>query len=209
METQTKYEIIQIVSQIMKSNCYLINYENKTIIIDPCVDVKTLKKYNVQEVEAVLLTHSHVDHIYYLEEITKEFNPVVYLFSEGLDMIYDDDLNLSIYFGGGLNIKEDSFKYKLLNDDEVIIDKINVKCIHTPGHTKDSMCYLINNDLFTGDTLFDRSIGRTDFPTGNTDEMRKSLKRILDFNKNYTIYPGHNNSSTIDEQKEKNNYLTF
>ena len=98
METQTKYEIIQIVSQIMNSNCYLINYENKAIIIDTCVDVKTLKKYNVQEVEAVLLTHSHVDHIYYLEEITKEFNPIVYLFSEGLDMIYDDDLNLSIYF---------------------------------------------------------------------------------------------------------------
>ena len=71
------------------------------------------------------------------------------------------------------------------------------------------MCYLINNDLFTGDTLFDRSIGRTNFPTGNPEEMRKSLKRILDFNENYTIYPGHNNSSTIDEQKEKNNYLTF
>lgn len=209
MKTQTKYEIIQIVSQIMEANCYLINYENKTIIIDPCVDVKTLKRYNVQEVEAILLTHSHVDHIYYLEEITKEFNTTVYLFSNGLNMIYDDNLNLSNYFGGGLKISKYSFKYKLLNDNEVIIDKLNIKCIHTPGHTKDSMCYLIDNDLFTGDTLFDRSIGRTDFPTGNTLEMRQSLKKILSFNKNYVIYPGHNNSSTIEEQKEKNYYLNF
>ena len=124
-------------------------------------------------------------------------------------MIYDDNLNLSNYFGGGLKISKDSFKYKLLNDNEVIIDKFNIKCIHTPGHTKDSMCYLIDNDLFTGDTLFDRSIGRTDFPTGNTLEMRQSLKKILSFNKNYVIYPGHNNSSTIEEQKEKNYYLKF
>jgi len=209
MQNETKYEIIQIVSNIMEANCYLINYNNKTIIVDPCVDVKVLKRYDVKEVEGILLTHCHVDHIYYLSEIVKEYNPIIYMSNKGLKMVCDDNLNLSNYFGGGLNIKESSFRYKLVNDNDIIIDELNIKCIYTPGHTKDSMCYLLDNDLFTGDTLFDRSIGRTDFPTGNTLEMRNSLKKILSFNKDFIIYPGHNNTSTINEQKEKNYYLKF
>ena len=97
----------------------------------------------------------------------------------------------------------------MLNNNEFYIDSLLFKCISTPGHTKDSVCYLLNNDLFTGDTLFNRSVGRTDFPTGNSLELRNSLKKILSFNKNFTIYPGHDSISTIEEQKQKNRYLKF
>ena len=112
-------------------------------------------------------------------------------------------------FIGSLNIQQESFKYYLVNDNKIIIDNLKIKCITTPGHTKCSVCYLLDDNLFTGDTLFDRSVGRTDFPTGNSLELRESLKKILKFNINFTIYPGHNNSSTIEEQKIKNYYLQF
>lgn len=204
-----EYKIIQIISDIMEANCYLINYDNKTVIVDPCVNVSTLKRYNVREVTGVLITHCHVDHIFYLEEIIKEYNPTVYLSNCGIKMICDDNMNLSNYFIKPLNIKKDSFNYVLLNNEEFFIDALKIKCINTPGHTKDSVCFLIDNDLFTGDTLFDRSIGRTDFPTGDSLKMRESLRKILEYNKDFTIYPGHNDVSTINEQINKNYYLKF
>ena len=203
------YEIIKIVSNVMEANCYLIKYNNKAILIDPCVDVNTLKKYDVTNLEAILITHSHVDHIFYLQELIKYYNTTVYLSNTGLKLLHDDSLNLSSYFIKPLKIEKDSFKYKLLSDNEIFINELNIKCIKTPGHTVDSVCYLLGNDLFTGDTLFDRSIGRTDFPTSNSLDMRLSLKKILNFNKNFNIHPGHNNSSTIEEQKQKNYYLKF
>ena len=112
-------------------------------------------------------------------------------------------------FNYPLNIKPGIFKYEIVTDNNVIIDDLKIKCITTPGHTNCSVCFLLNNDLFTGDTLFNRSVGRTDFPTGNALELRNSLKKILRFNENFTIYPGHDSISTIEEQKQKNYYLKF
>lgn len=203
------YEIKLIQSMFIDCNCYLINYNNKTIIIDPCIDVKTLKKYNVNNVKAILITHGHIDHIIFLEQLVKEYKCKVYLTKKCLEKVYDDNLNLSIMFNYPLNIEKGIIEYQIITDNQVIIDELNVKCITTPGHTDCSVCFLLDNDLFTGDTLFHRSVGRTDFPTGNSLELRNSLKKILSFNKNFTIYPGHDSISTIEEEKQKNYYLKF
>lgn len=203
------YEIKLIQSMFIDCNCYLINYNNKTIIIDPCIDVKTLKKYNVNNVEAILITHGHIDHIIFLEQLVKEYKCKVYLTKKCLEKVYDDNLNLSVMFNYPLNIEKGIFDYQIITDNQIIIDELNIKCITTPGHTDCSVCFLLDNDLFTGDTLFHRSVGRTDFPTGNSLELRNSLKKILSFNKNFTIYPGHDSISTIEEEKQKNYYLKF
>ena len=203
------YEIKQITSMFIDCNCYLIKYLDKFIIIDPCIDVKTLKKYGVNKLEAILITHAHIDHILFLKQVVDEYRCPVFLTKKELDKVYDDNLNLSVLFNHNLNIEENSFNYILVKDNQIIIDDLKIKCVTTPGHTDGSVCYLLDNDLFTGDTLFDRSVGRTDFPTGNTLELRKSLKKILSFNINFTIYPGHDNISTIEEQKIKNHYLKF
>ena len=203
------YEIKLIQSMFIDCNCYLINYNNKTIIIDPCIDVKTLKKYNVNNVEAILITHGHIDHIIFLEQLVKEYKCKVYLTKKCLEKVYNDNLNLSVMFNYPLNIEKGIFDYQIITDNQVIIDELNIKCITTPGHTDCSVCFLLDNDLFTGDTLFHRSVGRTDFPTGNSLELRNSLKKILSFNKNFTIYPGHDSISTIEEEKQKNYYLKF
>lgn len=203
------YEIKLIQSMFIDCNCYLINYNNKTIIIDPCIDVQTLKKYNVNNVEAILITHGHIDHIIFLEQLVKEYKCKVYLTKKCLEKVYDDNLNLSVMFNYPLNIEKGIIEYQIITDNQVIIDELNIKCITTPGHTDCSVCFLLDNDLFTGDTLFHRSVGRTDFPTGNSLELRNSLKKILSFNKNFTIYPGHDSISTIEEEKQKNYYLKF
>ena len=203
------YEIKLIQSMFIDCNCYLINYLDKTVIIDPCVDVKTLCKYNVKKVEGILITHGHVDHILFLEQIVKHYNCKVYLTKHALEKVYNDNLNLSVMFNYPLNIQPDTFKYEIITDNKIIINDLQIKCITTPGHTNGSVCFLLKDDLFTGDTLFNRSVGRTDFPTGNSLELRNSLKKILSFNKNFTIYPGHDSISTIEEQKQKNYYLKF
>ena len=203
------YEIKLIQSMFIDCNCYLINYNNKTIIIDPCIDGKTLKKYNVNNVEAILITHGHIDHIIFLEQLVKEYKCKVFLTKKCLEKVYNDNLNLSVMFNYPLNIEKGIFDYQIITDNQIIIDELNIKCITTPGHTDCSVCFLLNNDLFTGDTLFHRSVGRTDFPTGNSLELRNSLKKILSFNKNFIIYPGHDSISTIEEEKQKNYYLKF
>ena len=104
------YEIKLIQSMFIDCNCYLINYSDKTIIIDPCVDVKTLNKYNVKKVEAILITHGHVDHILYLEQLVNHFSCKVFLTKNALEKVYNDNLNLSIMFNYPLSIKPDSFK---------------------------------------------------------------------------------------------------
>ncbi len=203
------YEIRQITSMYIDCNCYIIKYLDEIIIIDPCIDVNTLQKYGVNNVEAILITHGHVDHILYLKQLTKKYNCKVYLSKYCLDKIYNDNLNLSTMFNCPLNIEIDSFNYQLIYDNDVIINDLKIKCIYTPGHTNCSMCFLINNDLFTGDTLFNRSVGRTDFPTGNSLDLINSLKKIVKMNKNYTIYPGHEAISNIEEQLKYNYYLKF
>ena len=168
-----------------------------------------LKKYNVNNVEAILITHGHIDHIIFLEQLVKEYKCKVFLTKKCLEKVYNDNLNLSVMFNYPLNIEKGIFDYQIITDNQIIIDELNIKCITTPGHTDCSVCFLLNNDLFTGDTLFHRSVGRTDFPTGNSLELINSLKKILSFNKNFTIYPGHDSISTIEEEKQKNYYLKF
>lgn len=202
------YKIERIESSFLQANTYLIHYNNKTIIIDPCVGVEVLKRYNVKEVEAILITHGHVDHILTLQEVVDFYKSKVYLTKNCLNKVYNDDYNLSNLFSP-LNIKKDSFEYELIQDNSIIVDELNIKCITTPGHSNCSVCFLLKNDLFTGDTLFNRSVGRTDLYTGNSLEQRNSLKKLLNFNTNFVIYPGHDSSSTIDEQKKYNPYLKF
>ena len=91
--------------------------------------------------------------------------------------------------------------YLLVDQDEMDIGSLNIKCLHTPGHSIDSMCYLINDEiLFSGDTVFSVAVGRTDLPTGNTNELIKSLNRILNLDFNL-LYTGHGRPSSKHEQQ--------
>lgn len=201
------YIIKQIKSEFLEANCYLIKFNNKYLIVDPCVSVSRLKKFGVEEVLGVLVTHAHVDHIFYIEEVIKEYKTKAYFSKKAIEKVFNDSLNLSIYFEKCLSI-DTNLEYKIVNDNETIsFDELDVKCIYTPGHSNCSICYLIKNDLFTGDTLFDGSVGRTDLYSGNSLQLKKSLVKLIDLKTNFTIYPGHDSISTLNEQLKYNRYL--
>ena len=97
----------------------------------------------------------------------------------------------------------------MTDGEERDFDGISVKCIYTPGHTDGSVCYLIENNLFSGDTLFKRSIGRCDLPTGNMDILEDSIKNIIyKMDENIVVYPGHGEETTIGYEKKNNLYIT-
>lgn len=203
-----EYQIIQIESSFLSTNCYLIKYDDKYVLVDPCIDVDNLISMGVENLIAILITHGHVDHILTLKSIVDYYQTKVYCTKQCIDKIYNDDYNLSNMFNP-LNIQKNSFEYEEIEDNQIILENLNIKCITTPGHSSCSVCYLLNNDLFTGDTLFDGSVGRTDLFSGNSVELKRSLMKILDFKTNYNIYPGHGPISNINKQIEKNYYLKF
>jgi hypothetical protein len=156
-----------------------------------------------------------------MEKIEKE--------NDKLKKRVQDRIDLYVYQKGEIEektAKTKNLEQEIKEQEKLVADRVNIykarikeleekydnmykKVINLEVNIEDTKYKLLDNDLFTGDTLFDRSVGRTDFPTGNTLELRNSLKKILSFNINFTIYPGHDNISTIEEQKIKNHYLKF
>ena len=122
--------------------------------------------------------------------------------------ITDPDINLS-YSGLGYELSAEKSDIVLKDNEELNIDGLNIKCIYTPGHTNCGVCYLINNEkLFTGDTLFLRSVGRSDLPTGDGDTLVKSIKtRIYTLDDDTEVFPGHGGQSSVGYEKKYNMYI--
>ncbi|MDO5568776.1 MAG: MBL fold metallo-hydrolase [bacterium] len=164
----------------LQTNCYIIEKDNKVLIIDPGDDYLLIKeKLKNKEILAVLLTHHHFDHVGALDELVNHYNIKVY-----------DSSNLK--------------------EGEKVIDPFKFNVILTKGHTSDSLTYYFVEDkiMFTGDFLFKEEIGRCDLPTGNYNEMLKSIKNIKEYNKDITIYPGHGETSTLENEFKNNKYFT-
>ena len=190
-------------------NTYLVFDENtgNGLIIDPgCSMEKTEKMINENNVNVkyILLTHCHYDHISSLIPLKEKTGALIVTGDRGNINIGNPSVNLSVY-GLGYeinNIKSD----KILSDGEVMeLDTVKIKCIYTPGHTDCGVCYLIENELFCGDTLFLRTCGRWDLPTANVDVLEKSIKEKLYLLPDETVvHPGHGESTTIGYEKKFN-----
>ena len=192
-------KIKKIITHEMDQNCYLIENNKKGILIDPGLDTnKILKETEDIEINYILLTHCHFDHIYSVNYLNKKTvsskncdknikNPGIVLY------------NTSVKNGCSIVMKD---------GEERDFDGILVKCIYTPGHTDGSVCYLIENNLFSGDTLFKRSIGRCDLPTGNMSEIENSIRNIIyKLDGDIKVYPGHVEETTIEYEKHNNLYF--
>lgn len=202
-----EYSIDIIKSNFIDCNCYIIKTRNKNIIIDPCINPIEFLKRGISRVDVILITHSHIDHILYLNEIHDKYKCDIFMTEKAKNNIFNNSINLSNIFNYDLNFNNIENEINIIKNNEIVVDDILIKVINTPGHTNCSVSYLIDSNLFTGDLLFDGSVGKTDFPTGNYDELLKSLKKVCDYQINFKIYPGHNNITTIEEQKQKNQYL--
>ncbi len=171
-------------------NTYVIEKDNQVVVIDAGAEVEDLKRVvGNKKVLAVCLTHLHFDHSYNLEEYIKTFDCDVYLLKGYEDYLLDSTKNVSQYFGIKIThkIQKSHIKYYAENLE---IGKFNFNIISVPGHSKDSVCLLVENNLFCGDTLFYEGVGRTDLYGGDAEELRNSLRLIkkLDFE---MAYAGH------------------
>ena len=196
---------IKIITQgPVETNTYLVMNNNECIIIDPELTagsiIKIISEFQV-EPKAILLTHGHFDHIGAVISLRAHYNIPVYASEIEVPLLLDASLNLSQMVKGHYSIEVD----ETLNDNDVLnLIGLTIECKLTPGHTSGSMCYLIENCLFSGDTLFEESYGRYDFPTGNLNDLKKSIKRLLELNPKIKVYPGHGNVTSIDHERLHN-----
>lgn len=202
-------KIGKITLGICATNCYFL-YEadkNKAIVVDPADAgeyIFSALKERGFEICAILLTHGHFDHILGCSELRKLSGAKVYALKEEEDLLQSVNLNLSAQFGDGCTVKANN----LVSDgDELTFEGMTCKVISTPGHTKGSCCYYFEDDkiLISGDTLFEESVGRTDFPTGSMSVLTNSLKeKLAPLPDDVTVYPGHGGRTTIGHEKNYN-----
>lgn len=198
-------------------NSYLI-YKNKNeaILVDPGYNKNNCLIDHIHHmgvnVVAILITHAHYDHIEALEEIINEFpNATTYISEAELKALDNPKYNLSGYEGyNGKKLTYIPDKLVALWDEqEIEIAGYKVKCLLTPFHTFGSCCFIVNeeNAIFSGDTLFFTTIGRSDLPGSCAREISNSLRKLVALQGNYNVYPGHSVKTTLDREKQHNSYL--
>lgn len=210
-------ELIVITNQLgdFMTNCYTV-YNAATreaVLIDPASNARFLNNILVNEqlnCVAILLTHGHYDHIGALPELMElvGHKVPVYASAEEEDVLNDPRKNLSTMLSGQMvTVKPDIL---LQDDQEIELLDTKIRCFLVPGHTKGGMCYYFaeNGMLFSGDTLFARSVGRSDFPTGDGVKLVTSIKEKLMVLPDETIvYPGHNERTTIGKERNANPFI--
>ena len=189
------------------SNMYLAYIGDCVFVIDPSVDPDTLDK-DIQAVTAILITHGHYDHIKYVEKWHGKYpDAPVYMSPEDSSLIADPKANCS--FMDGI-VKTFDFPYEK-PAETLGFGPVSIKVIPTPGHTMGSVCYMFTEDgtdyLFTGDTVFQGSVGRTDMPGGSYETLKLSVALISTFSPSTRIFPGHGPDSTVGDEIKYNPFF--
>lgn len=170
--------IINVKVGYLSTNCYILEKDKECLVVDPGYDIEKIKSSIKSKLVGILITHHHHDHDGALKDLLDYKSVPVYDYS---------------------NLKEGN----------VSIGNFNFEVIYTPGHTKDSITYYFYEDksMFTGDFLFNNDIGRTDLPTGSDIEMKSSINKIKKYPDGIDVYPGHEEFTTLRNEKENNIYF--
>lgn len=190
-----------------QANCYILvcDATKEAVVIDPGAEPGRIKKAITDlgvSPKCIINTHGHADHI----GANKDLKLPVMIHSQDADFLKSPYKNLSIFFG--FWVTSPSAQCLLEDTDRIDIGKLILEIIHTPGHTPGSICIKVDNVVFTGDTLFDGGVGRTDLAGSSEKDLFDSIKnKLLVLNDSIVIYPGHGGSSTIGRQKQINPFL--
>jgi glyoxylase-like metal-dependent hydrolase (beta-lactamase superfamily II) len=201
-----------LVLGMVHNNCYIVNNPNskEAVVIDPGDDLNTIENYlkeNDLECKAIFLTHGHFDHITAAPGLKILSHAPIYAHEAEVGLLSDPRLNASVYMGEEVSITPDIL---LKDKEELQIAELSWQVIYTPGHTNGGVCYYLpaHDLIFSGDTLFYESIGRTDLPTGNHKMLIESISnQLMGLSDNTEVYPGHGRPTTIGHERIHNPYL--
>ena len=207
-----KLELQQMVLGPVYTNCYFLKNKEtgEALIVDPADSPKRIFQ-KVEDMGAkpvgILLTHGHFDHIMGIDSILENWNIPVYVEEEDLPIMTDPELNLSSSYTNGYSF--DGAK-PLKDGQKLELAGETIEVIHTPGHTMGGCCYYlpVEHAVFSGDTLFQRSVGRTDFPNSSQDAIVRSVReRLFALPDDTIVYPGHMGETKIEYEKLHNPYV--
>ena len=203
--------IKQYMAGPINANNYLVADEkSKEAVLIDCSE-KVQKVFDdVKElglkVKYILLTHGHFDHVMGIDETKKELDAKVFINKNDEEQLQMSQTILAT-FGIYLDKNPDYDEY-INKDTELSIGDIPIKVLETPGHTEGGVCYLIEDNLFSGDTLFKNYVGRTDLPGGNYAKLENSIRNVLyKLPDNTKVFPGHNDMTTIGYEKKHNEII--
>ena len=192
----------------LETNTYLVLNGERAFVVDPGADAdKILAAAEAEgaKIEWVLLTHAHFDHIGGVAELQRAGAQVV---------LHRDDLGIvssfkNLAFYAGVKVEKFLPDVTVSGGETLDVAGVKVRVIHTPGHTAGGVCYVADDIIFTGDTLFELSYGRTDFPTGSFKELKNSvLNKLFVLPGDYRLLPGHGAPTTLAFEREHNPILT-
>ncbi|NSW90580.1 MAG: MBL fold metallo-hydrolase [Firmicutes bacterium] len=194
---------------MLASNCYIIGENKKGVIIDPGAnseDIMEMVRQTGLDIEYIILTHAHVDHIISMEELRQRLKAKVLIHKDDAQSLANPWYNGSKLFG--INKTFSPADILLKDKDVVDVGGLELEIIHTPGHTPGGICIKTNGNLFTGDTLFRMSIGRTDLGNGDYDHLIDSIKnKLMILDDRTVVYPGHGTTTTIGYEKKNNPFI--
>ncbi len=198
-------EVKRLVCGIFQTNTYILEIDNKIIVVDPACKVDKLLPYlNGKELLAVLLTHGHFDHIKACDDLYKMFKVPIYIHEADIEMTKNKGWGRVF---GLQAVPTISVPLVKLKETKYKIGPFNFEVLFTPGHSKGSVCYLFDDCIFTGDTLFKLACGRSDLEGGDISELKSSLRILKTLNPSLIVYPGHDEITNLEYEIENNSYL--
>lgn len=201
--------ITRVVCGMNGTNCYIVVDDRKNCVLIDCEgDGENFESYFEKESikpSYIILTHGHSDHIGAVNYIKNKYNCKVCASEFEKELLENPNLNLSKFMCEiPISVKADIF---LKDNENFNFGDISFKIMNTPGHTKGSICLIMKDKIFSGDTLFEGSCGRVDFPTGDAKEIMKSLENLSKLEGDYEVYPGHGPSTTLEYERTYNPYI--
>lgn len=198
-------QIYTVPAGMLRANSYIITENGTDAVLIDCGGAQPLAfaRQKGLNIRSVLLTHGHFDHIAGCAELQAAGAQIGC--AEAEKSLLTSPANLAAEMG--VRIPAFSVDFTFQDGDELDLCGLKFTVLATPGHTPGGVCFLCGDSLFTGDTLFCESVGRTDFPGGSTSQLRESVKKLLALPGNLTVYPGHDEPTTLEHERMFNPFV--